>query len=93
MYAFAGFTMVQIIGIVFCGTLISVMSLFFANHLITNPSAKTRKKIEKLELLEAVEIGAASGRRISARRMGQSNTHIVRTQPTRAKQGSIPRRI
>lgn len=86
--------MVQIIGIVLCGTLISVMSLFFANHLITNPSAKTRKKIEKLELLEAAEIGCVASRRAGARR-ALSSTRVVRTQPGRSKQhvASAPRRI
>jgi len=91
----AGFTMVQIIGIVFCGTLISVMSLFFANHLITSPSAKTRKKIEKLELLEAAEIGVGS-RRIGGRRAAaySGTPHVVRTQPGRSRHGSVaPRRI
>ncbi|XP_027842158.2 uncharacterized protein LOC114123400 isoform X1 [Aphis gossypii] len=84
-----GFTMIQIIGIVLCGTMISIMSLFFANHLITNPSAKTRKKIEKLEMqLEAGE----QGRRVGARR-AQTSTRVIRTQPGLSKQGSVPRRI
>lgn len=79
--------MIQIIGIVFCGTMISILSLFFANHLITNPSAKTRKKIEKLELLEvAVEKGGS--RRIGGRR-AQNSTRVIKTQPSR----NIPRRI
>lgn len=87
----AGFTMIQIIGIVLCGTMISIMSLFFANHLITNPSAKTTKKIEKLEMqLEAGEQGAS--RRVGARR-AQSSTRVIRTPPGRSKHGSIPRRI
>jgi len=86
-----GFTMIQIIGIVLCGTLISIMSLFFANHLITNPSAKTRKKIEKLEMqLEAGEQGAS--RRVGARR-AQNSTRVIRTPPCRSKHGSVPRRI
>ncbi|XP_003247204.1 uncharacterized protein LOC100574655 isoform X2 [Acyrthosiphon pisum] len=86
-----GFTMIQIIGIVLCGTMISIMSLFFANHLITNPSAKTTKKIEKLEMqLEAGEQGAS--RRVGARR-AQNSTRVIRTQPGRSKHGSIPRRI
>lgn len=94
----AGFTMMQIIGIVFCGTLISVMSLFFANHLITNPSAKTRKKIEKLEQLEAVEIGGGGGsRRVGGgtRRAQSGGTKAGRTTAststvatTTAQQGS-----
>lgn len=73
------------------------MSLFFANHLITNPSAKTRKKIEKLELLEAAEIGG--GRRVSGRRgpaQSGAHGHVVRTQPGRSCSkplGSVPRRI
>jgi len=88
----AGFTMIQIIGIVLCGTMISIMSLFFANHLITNPSAKTTKKIEKLEMqLEAGEQGTSRGR-IGAKR-AQSSTRVIRTQPSRSKHGSIPRRI
>jgi len=89
--SFAGFTVIQIIGIVLCGTMISIMSLFFANHLITNPSAKTRKKIEKLEMqLEAGEQGAS--RRVGARR-AQTSTRVIRTQPGLSKQGSVPRRI
>jgi len=65
------------------------MSLFFANHLITNPSAKTRKKIEKLEMqLEAGE----QGRRVGGRR-AQTSTRVIRTQPGLSKQGSVPRRI
>ncbi|XP_050433825.1 uncharacterized protein LOC126841405 [Adelges cooleyi] len=84
-----GFTMVQIIGIVFCGTLISVMSLFFANHLITSPSAKTRKKIEKLELLEAAEKG---NRRISSRRLPPGRVIRTPNGPIK-KHGSVPRRI
>ncbi|XP_050546788.1 uncharacterized protein LOC126908602 isoform X2 [Daktulosphaira vitifoliae] len=83
-----GFTMIQIIGIVFCGTLISVLSLFFANHLITSPSAKTRKKIEKLELLEAVEKGH---RRVSSKRTIAAS-RAARTLPRRPC-GTIPRRI
>lgn len=79
--------MIQIIGIVLCGTLISIMSLFFANHLITNPSAKTVKKIEKLELqLEAGEHGV--GRRIGSRR-AQNSTRVIRSKP----HGTVPRRI
>ncbi|VVC39788.1 Immunoglobulin subtype,Immunoglobulin-like domain,Immunoglobulin-like fold [Cinara cedri] len=88
-----GFTMVQIIGIVLCGTLISVMSLFFANHLITNPSSKTRKKIEKLELLESAEMGCVGSRRAGARR-ALGSTRVVRTPPGRSKHvASTPRRI
>lgn len=83
--------MVQIIGIVFCGTMISIMSLFFANHLITNPSAKTRKKIEKLELLEAAEKGA--GKLQASARRTQGSTRIIKVQPNRSKHGTIPRRI
>lgn len=87
-----GFTMIQIIGIVFCGTLISIMSLFFANHLITNPSAKTRKKIEKLELLEAAEIGV--NRKAGSSRRSHSSTRVVRTPLDRNKLGSsVPRKI
>ncbi|XP_025405352.1 uncharacterized protein LOC112679677 [Sipha flava] len=85
-----GFTMIQIIGIVFCGTLISIMSLFFANHLISKPSTKTRKKIEKLELLEAAEIGGS--RRIGARR-AYNGTRVIRSQPSRSQHGTIPRRV
>ncbi|XP_025200388.1 uncharacterized protein LOC112598207 isoform X2 [Melanaphis sacchari] len=86
-----GFTMIQIIGIVLCGTMISILSLFFANHLITNPSAKTRKKIEKLEMqLEAGEQSAS--RKVGARR-AQNSTRVIRTPPSRSKLGSIPRRI
>lgn len=75
--------MIQIIGIVFCGTLISILSLFFANHLITNPSARTRKKIVKLELLEAAEMGG--GRRAcGARRAHGGGSRVVRTPPDRS---------
>lgn len=75
--------MIQIIGIVFCGTLISIMSLFFANHLIANPSTKTRKKIVKLELLEAAEMGG-SRRVVGTRRTQGGGSRVVRTPPSRS---------